>query len=287
MVWTIGDVRITKVIEMEQHVELAGMIPAATIEALEPHAEWLRPHFLDHEGGSNLSIHAFVIESGGRRILVDTCVGDRVVEGVGELRGDPAFLDRLLEAGFAPESIDVVCCTHLHFDHVGWNTRLVDGEWVPTFPNARYLFCRDEYDATMADPGFFALNLPDTVAPILEAGLADLVDPDHRVDEHVRLTPTPGHSPGHVSVVIESGDATAFITGDMSHHPVQWAEIDWGFAGDHDAALAAATRRKVLADLGDTGAVVLGTHFAPPTAGHLVTRDGSWIFEATTRTEWS
>ena len=173
MRWKIGDVTVTKVVELEQELPLKGLLPAATEEALARHLSWLMPHFIDDEGNTDLSIHAFVVESDGLRIIVDTCVGDRDMAGLPGFTGDPAFLKRLAAAGFPVESIDIVCCTHLHFDHVGWNTRLEGGKWVPTFPNARYLFCRAEYDAWMAEPGGYAWNLPDTVAPVVEAGLVD------------------------------------------------------------------------------------------------------------------
>lgn len=287
MGWTFGDVVVTKVTEHTHDLPLVGLLPDATVEALEPHVGWLAPHFTDGAGNTALSIHSFVLESEGLRILVDTCIGDRTVPGMDGLRGDPEFLDRLTAAGYAPESIDVVCCTHLHFDHVGWNTRRDGDRWVPTFPNARYLFCRGEYEAWTAESSPFAPNLPDTVAPVIDAGLADLVDSDHRITTEVRFVPTPGHSPGHVSVAIESRGCHAFITGDMAHHPVQWAETDWGFAGDWDGRLAAGSRRRIADELADTGTVVLGTHYASPTAGHLVRRDERCIFVATDRTEWN
>lgn len=281
MKWFIGDVAVTKVVELEQELPLSGLLPDATVEALAAHRSWLIPDFLDDEGRTDLSIHAFVIESGGLRIIVDTCVGDRDMAGLPGFTGDPTFLDRLSAAGFPPESIDIVCCTHLHFDHVGWNTRPHDGGWVPTFPNARYLFCRAEYDAWMAEPGGYAWNLPDTVAPVVDAGLVDLVEPDHRINEEIRFIPTPGHSPGHMSVLIESGSARALITGDATHHPVQWAEPDWGMGGDWDGPQGAESRRRMRDDHGDSGTVVLGTHYAAPSAGHIVSVDGRWEFHVT------
>lgn len=280
MRWKIGEVTVTKVVELEQELPLKGLLPAATDEALAPHLSWLMPHFIDDEGNTDLSIHAFVVESDGLRIIIDTCVGDRDMAGLPGFTGDPAFPKRLAAAGFPVESIDIVCCTHLHFDHVGWNTRLEDGKWVPTFPNARYLFCRAEYDAWMAEPGGYAWNLSDTVAPVVDAGLVDLVDPDHRVTSEIRFVPTHGHSPGHMSVVIESNGERALITGDATHHPVQWAEPDWGMSGDWDGPMGAESRRRMREEHGDTGTLILGTHYAAPSAGHIVQRDGQWQFQA-------
>ena len=285
MRWTIGDVTVTKVVELEAPVPVAGLLPLATVEGLERHGSWLRPHFLEDEGMTKLSIHALVVQSQGRTILVDTCVGHREIPDHPGLTGPADFPDRLAEAGFPVDEIDVVCCTHLHFDHVGWNTRLDDGRWVPTFPNARYLFCRSEYEHWTAEPGGYANNLDDTVAPVVEAGLVDLVEPDHRVTDEVRFVPSHGHSPGHVSVLIESGGERALITGDATHHPVQWAEPDWGMAGDWDGPMGNETRRRLRAEHGGpadgpAGTLILGTHYAAPSAGRIVGSGDDWRFVA-------
>jgi glyoxylase-like metal-dependent hydrolase (beta-lactamase superfamily II) len=271
---------VTKVVEVVQSVRLGDLLPDATSGALERHAGWLRPHFLDEAGATELSIHAFVVESRGCSILVDTCVGHREIPGMPGLMGPEDFPDRLAAVGHPAEDIDVVCCTHLHFDHVGWNTRRVDGAWVPTFPNARYLFCRTEFEHWTGRPGGYALNLDDTVAPVVEAGLADLVEPDHVITDEVRLVPSRGHSPGHVCVLIRSGDEQALITGDATHHPVQWAEPDWSMAADWDAALGARTRRDLSAEHGPAGTLVLGTHYASPSSGRLVAEGDGWTFAA-------
>lgn len=279
MKWNIGNVVVTKVVEIEMPIALVGLLPEATLAALDAHASWLQPHFVDAEGLTMLSIHALVVESEGVRILVDTCVGDREIPGMVGFRGPSDFPDRLAAAGSAVDTIDIVCCTHLHFDHVGWNTRLEDDRWVPTFPNARYLFGRREYEHWTAEPGGSALNLPDTVEPLVVAGRADLVDDDHRVTSEVRFVPTPGHSPGHVSVLIESGGERALITGDATHHPVQWAEVDWAMVADSDSAQAADSRRRLLAEHGGDGTLVIGTHYATPTAGRIVAQGDGWRFE--------
>lgn len=280
MRWTIGEVVVTKVVEDVRSVPLAGLLPAATPEALERHGSWLRPHFVDDEGGTDLSIHSFVVESRGTSIVVDTCVGHREIPGMPGLTGPEDFPERLAAVGHPVDEVDVVCCTHLHFDHVGWNTRRSDGTWVPTFPNARYLFCRTEYEHWSAEPGGYAVNLHETVAPIVEAGLADLVGPEHDITDEVHLVPSPGHSPGHVCVLIRSGGEQALITGDATHHPVQWAEPDWSMAGDWDAEQSTRTRASLRDEHGPAGTLVLGTHYAPPSAGRVVAVDGGWRFVA-------
>jgi glyoxylase-like metal-dependent hydrolase (beta-lactamase superfamily II) len=153
-----------------------------------------------------------------------------------------------------------------------------DGKWVPTFPKARYLFAREEWAHWQTEQSHFAPNLGDTVQPVIDAGLSELVDMNHRLTDEVVLQPTPGHTPGHVSVRIESGGQQAMITGDMTHHPVQWAEPGWKMSADSDSAQAEGTRRSVAAEVADTPVLVIGTHYAEPCAGHIVTAEGGYRF---------
>ena len=191
--WKIADVRITKVVEHELPIPLNGLLVDVPDETAARHG-WLSPDFLTPEGLARLSIHGLVIDTGQRRILVDTCVG-HLREGLIMPAMPSDFLQSLAEAGYAVEDIDIVICTHMHFDHVGWNTRLVDGEWVPTFPNARYLLGRAEWEHWEVTDGAYSNNIADTVRPVVAAGAADLVEVDHRVCSEVRLIPTPGHTP--------------------------------------------------------------------------------------------
>ncbi|HZP31062.1 MAG TPA: MBL fold metallo-hydrolase [Acidimicrobiia bacterium] len=282
--WQIGDVRITRVVEMLTPVPPDGLIPTLTAEEIERNASWLKPNFMDDDGNLVLSIHALCVESQGRKIVVDTCIGnDRVIPAFGGLTLDTPFLEDLAAAGFAREDVDTVICTHLHFDHVGWNTMLVDGKWVPTFPNARYVICRGEWEhwSTASTEETYAATLDDAVRPVVDAGLADFVEPDHRVTDDIRLEPTPGHTPGHVAVHVESGGQHAFITGDLVHHPIQWAEPARSSAPDTDPAQSTATRRRLLGEFADTDVLVIGTHFAPPCSGHLVSTGDGYRFEPT------
>ncbi|HKA03138.1 MAG TPA: MBL fold metallo-hydrolase, partial [Acidimicrobiales bacterium] len=222
-----------------------------------------------------------VVDIDGTRIAVDTCVGNhkpRANPGWNDL--DTSFLDDMVAAGFPPDSIDVVVCTHLHVDHVGWNTHLVDGEWVPTFPHARYVLADTEVDYWQrtaypdGDPIF-----ADSVEPVLKADLADLVAVDHRLDDGVRFDPTPGHTPGHVSLVVESGGERAVITGDMIHTPVQIAATELTSSFDFDEAAAIQTRRDFLNRYGD-GTLVIGTHWGGPGAGRVVADgEGGWALD--------
>jgi glyoxylase-like metal-dependent hydrolase (beta-lactamase superfamily II) len=277
--WQIGQVRVSQVVEIgpvPTSPKFFFKDPPADLVARHPS---LKPHFADAQGRLLLSIHCFVIESAGRRIVGVGNDKQRRHPDWNQLNG--SFLQDLQEAGFAPESIDTVLCTHLHVDHVGWNTRWVGGRWVPTFPNARYLFARKEWEHWSQRAGEAEADdiLGDSVRPIFAAGLAELVDTDHRITDEVRLEPTPGHTPGHVSVRIESAGRRAVITGDLMHHPIQCSEPDRIVNFDTDRDLARATRRKFLACCAADRSRVLGTHFAHPTAGHVVPADEVWRFE--------
>ncbi len=275
--WQVGDVTITRVVELEVAGGSRFILPDATREAVKP-IEWLAPHFADADGRLIMSIHALIVETPDRRIMVDTCLGNdkpRTIPGWNMRQGP--FLDDIAAAGYPRESIDTVLCTHLHVDHVGWNTMLVDGKWVPTFPNARYLIGRSEWDHWRGE-GMAQRRgddiMADSVRPVFDAGLADLVETDHAVADGVWLEPTPGHTPGHVSVRISSRGEDALITGDCIHHPCQMARPEWASAADSDADAARKTRLEILDRYADGPVLVIGTHFATPTAGRIV-RDGT------------
>jgi glyoxylase-like metal-dependent hydrolase (beta-lactamase superfamily II) len=272
--WKIGGVTITSVAELaDMPIPGPEVIPLATPEAVLA-IDWLRPDFADDAGNVKLRIQALVVESAGRRIIVDTCLGNDKTRTKAYFSNlTTPFLTDLGAAGFPPESIDAVICTHLHVDHIGWNTVWRENSWIPTFPNARYFFSRVDVDYWSRTPSIDGEIFQDSVQPVLDAGLADLVDPPFAVTDEVALIPTPGHSPGHLSVRIRSGDDHAVITGDLMHHPVQMAEVDWYSQFDEDAAHAARTRREFLAEYTDTDVLVIGTHFATPGAGRVV-RDG-------------
>jgi len=276
MEWRVGSVRIVKIVDLELPIPLAGLLPQAPSDAATKYP-WLVPDFLDDDGNMRMSIHALLVDTGTHRILVDTCAGD-MREGLQLPPRSSPFLDRLADAGYTVADIDTVVCTHLHWDHVGWNTRLVDGDWVVTFPNARYLFGRPEWDHWSTHHSDYS-NIGDTVRPVIDAGAADLVEPNHRICDEVRLVPTPGHTPGHVCVVIESGNERAVITGDMSHHPVQFAIPEVSMAADTDKEMAIATRRHFLEEHTEDGALVIGTHFAGRTAGRVRADGDGWRFD--------
>ncbi len=275
MRWQIGDVSITKILEMEALGGSRFVLPEATPEEIKP-ITWLVPDFADENGRLRMSIHALVVQTPTLKILVDPCLGnDKTGRHVPAWNGRQGrFLEDMAEAGYPREDIDIVLCTHLHTDHVGWNTMWVDGRWVPTFPNARYIFGRAEFEHWRTqDVNEVAVAVfNDSVRPVFEAGLVDLVDSDYRLCEEIRLIPTQGHTPGHMSAEILSRGQMGFITGDIAHHPCQLARPEWSSVPDCDPELARQTRRRIFSQLAGTPTLVFGTHFTGR-PGHIV-KDG-------------
>jgi glyoxylase-like metal-dependent hydrolase (beta-lactamase superfamily II) len=278
--YRVGDATITCVVEEQtERIPPELFFPEARAELVARHA-WVVPDFADAKGRIAMRVQAFVVEVAGRTVLVDPCVGN------GKQRALPfwnekswPFLERFAAAGFAPERVDTVVHTHLHADHVGWDTRLEDGAWVPTFARARHLYTARELDwcKRTANPGIDGVY-DDSIAPIFAAGLADVVEEDADLGAGLRLEPTTGHTPGHVSLWVESRGERALLTGDFLHHPVQCAEPGWAEIGDEDAALARATRRRMFERAAATGALVLGTHFPNRPAGRIRADGAAWRF---------
>lgn len=299
--WRIGEATITAVVEQSLD-DINGLIPKATPENLSE-ITWLRPHFMDVGGALLGLIQCFVIEIGGKRIVVDTCVGDHKDLPISPHWNQQVFglFERFKAAGFDPEGIDFVLCTHLHLDHVGMNTLLIDDAFVPTFPNAAYLFARTEFefwaseyarpeeDPTTLERAFDRMRAnfhktqkhvhDQSVQPILDAGLAELVDLPHEIVPGISLVSTPGHTPGHASVEIASEGARALITGDCFHHPCQIARSDWGTHADIDRDRGTETRKGILRGMCGTKDLMIGSHFAWPTAGRIVEDGESYRLE--------
>ena len=288
--WTIGETTITAVIEAEGPTRGTFLFRGADEAAVLAEHQWAIPDFVTEAGRLLTRVQALCINTGSKRIVVDTCVGnDKIRTNRFWNQLSTPFLASLIEAGFDRHDVDIVVCTHLHIDHVGWNTMLVGGDWVPTFPNAEHIFVDTEFahwNAEMvandgADQDGDTVHA-DSVVPVVDAGLAKLVPTDYEVVEGITLTPTPGHTPGHVSVAITSGDDKAIITGDMMHHAVQVATPHWRSRFDIDGDAAEATRRDFLAEYADSDWLVIGTHFGGPCAGHIVSTDQGFEFRAQT-----
>jgi hypothetical protein len=226
--WQVGDVTITRVVELEAVGGTRFILPDATREACREF-DWMQPHFMDNDGNLIMSVHALVIDTGELRIVVDTCIGndkERSIDAWSHLQTN--FLEDLAAAGYPRESIDYVLCTHLHVDHVGWNTMWVNGKWVPTFPKARYLLARKEwsYWDTHEDEADYGPILADSVRPVIDAGLVDLCS-----------------------------------------------------SADFDQSQGRQTREDLLAHYANGDTLIIGTHFATPTAGYIRPRDlgGYWL----------
>jgi glyoxylase-like metal-dependent hydrolase (beta-lactamase superfamily II) len=279
--WRIGDVDIARIVEVYGFEDdISMLLPDATPQYLQQFG-WLVPHFATPDGRMIISFQCFVLRSQGRIAMIDTCIGnDRRREFEVFCNMQNTFLEDLHSAGFPASQVTDVLCTHLHFDHVGWNTRLVGGCWVPTFPTARYLFGRREWQhwQHLRDTnGYHHMShLQDSIDPILAAGLEQFIDADFRLTDEVSLIATPGHTPGHVSVLIDSRGKQAVITGDLMHNPVQIAVPATEARFDMDKPQAARTRCDFVQRFCNTGTLVIGSHFAEPTAGLIVPDGNTW-----------
>jgi glyoxylase-like metal-dependent hydrolase (beta-lactamase superfamily II) len=276
----LGDIRVDRIVDWEgPFLTAPQMFPDATREALEPHLEWLAPDALSaDELRLILPVQSYLVRSARHTLLIDTCIGCRkshdVFRGWGA-RSDEAWLARLRAAGVSPEDIDTVMCTHLHVDHCGWNTRRVDGRWLPTFPNAKYLFARAEYEASAASD---SIVFRENVLPVMEAGQAVLVELDHEIEHGIHFEPTVGHTPGHVAVALQSNAARAVMSGDLIHSPLQLAFPEWSPRVDWDRALSATTRRRFLEAHADTATIVMTAHFPQPSMGQVLSAGNAFRF---------
>lgn len=274
----IGDITYHRIVESEgPEFDLGFLIPDATPENMAPHLGWMRPRFLDPATGKLvMATQSYVLRTRHHTILIDACVGndkERRFHDSWAMRTGTRYLDELGAIGLAPEDIDFVMCTHLHADHVGWNTRLVGGRWVPTFPNATYVFARTEFDyweeVNKGGKKYSDGCIDDSVLPVVEAGQAKIVADDFAMDDQIRLEPSPGHTPGHVSIRVESGAARGVMCGDVIHSPIQCRHPEWSAVGCSDRALSARTRRAFLEKYCDTDTLVMTAHFPSPSAGHV------------------
>lgn len=282
--WRVGDVEITAVDEID--LTLPGGVPGSILPDATPAAlesgGWRRSEYVTPDGGLRLRVQALLVQTPGARVVVDPCIGN------GRRRRSPLynmletpFLERFARAGWDRAAVTHVVNTHLHMDHVGWNTMAVDGAWVPTFPNARYSFSRRDFDYYTAtgDEDRRAM-LADAVLPVVDAGLADFFERETLLTPGLRLVPTPGHSPGHASVLIESRGERAIVTGDVMHHPAQIGHPEWSSSLDVDQDASRTTRLRFLETWADGATLLIGTHFPPPSAGRVRRTAGGYAFDA-------
>jgi glyoxylase-like metal-dependent hydrolase (beta-lactamase superfamily II) len=279
--WQFGDATMQRIVESETPMlSPFEIFPDCTQAHLDANRSWLQPRFQDGaSSGLIIAIQSFLIRRNGLTILVDSCSGNDK-----EMRVRPAFhraqwpwLRALGAAGVKPTDVDIVLCSHLHVDHVGWNTRLDNGRWVPTFPNARYLIGRREFEhwkaagpAALARTGDY---ITDSVLPVFESGQADLIGDDHAVARDVAVEPAPGHTPGQLMVRVGSGREQAILCADLMHHPLQIRYPEWSTRFCADPVAARATRIKFFNDHAGTGRLIFPAHFPHPTGGSIE-RDG-------------
>ena len=276
----LGEITVHRIVEHEVPVYLpTDMFDDAIPEAVEPYRDWLVPKALcPRTGCLVMPVVSYLVRTRHHRILIDTCVGcDKTYAEppAWHQRENERWLAGLAAAGAHPDEIDFVFCTHLHSDHCGWNTRLVNGRWKPTFRNAKYVFSREEYAATEAEGHQLFL---DNVLPVMEARQAVLVDMDYALDDELWLEPTTGHTAGHVAVHLRSGPHRAAMCGDLIHSPLQLVEPDWSCNSDFDLVLAATTRKKFLRTHCDTETLILTSHFPSPSVGHIVSSANRYDF---------
>jgi len=277
----IGDVTVAAVVELERVGLPAQMVfPDWSAELLKAEPEATAPlHYDDKEKAIIVAMQSFLLKTRHHTILIDTCVGND------KQRNNPHFnrlripwLERLTATGTRVEDVDFVLCTHMHVDHVGWNTRLENGRWVPTFPNARYIFARQEWEHWQRMSRENQLTrtgdyVADSVLPIVEAGRADLVETDHEIEDGIWLDHLPGHTPGLVGVHLKNSGGEAIFCGDMMHHLIQVARPGMSTNFDTDQKQAAETRRRFLDSTAGTNILVVPSHFPGATAGHVHRRD--------------
>lgn len=277
----LGNITVQRIVEHEIPAYLPlEFFDEATVEAVEPYRAWLEPKALcPRSGRMVMPVQSYLVQTRHHIILIDTCCGCNKTFAdppAWHQRGNEVWLDNLRRAGVQPEAVDYVLCTHLHSDHCGWNTRLVDGRWVPTFPNAKYLFTDIEYQAMAAENHQIFI---DNVQPIIEARQAVLVELDYALDDEIWLEPTLGHSVGHVAVHIKSGHHHAVMCGDLMHTPLQLAEPGWSPTFEYDMTASTNTRKSFLDTYCETDSLILTAHFPSPSIGHIIARGDAYDFK--------
>ncbi len=270
----VGEMTVHRIVELEApFLPALEMLPALTPQLLDENRSWLQPDSLDANDVFNLCYQTYVVRTPHHTILVDSCLGNDKQRPRPEwhLKTDNTYMRALAAAGLSVEDIDFVMCTHLHGDHVGWNTQLVNGEWVPTFPKARYVFSeREMASAVMTDSLSPNAAYRDSVLPIVQRGRAELVGDDFQLGDHVRILSTPGHTDGHVSVCFGKKQDDVVMTGDLIHVPLQARYPELSFVRDKDPVLAATTRRAFLERYCETPTLCCTAHFPSPSAGRVV-----------------
>lgn len=281
----IGDIRIDRIIELETHFDPFEFLPELTKDQLDSNRDWMIDCGALHpETGQLIFVmQSYLVRTPHHTILLDSCVGNdkrHPNRPSWHMRSDDTYLRALAAAGVSVDDIDFVMCTHLHPDHVGWNTKLENGRWVPTFPKAKYVFSDKELAHWTAQNAENEIPyMTDSVLPVVEAGLVQQVSSDYAFDDHIRLQPTPGHTPDHYAVHMHSGDHHAVMCGDLIHSPIQCKYPETAARPDFDKALAKQTRRAFLEATCESGATMCTAHFPNPSIGKVKQAGEAFRFE--------
>src|ERR1700744_4976791 len=284
--FSVGDLTIHRIIEQETSFFPAReMLPDLTPELLAENRGWMKKAgALDDQDTLILCFQSYIVKTPHHTILVDSCIGNdkpRPLRPKWNMKTDDTYMHAVAAAGFSPSDVDFVMCTHLHVDHVGWNTRLENGRWVPTFPNARYVFGKTEFDYWVEQNGKAAVPpFADSVLPVVEANKAEIVRNDFAIGDHVRILPTPGHTPGHIAFAMGKATDDAVFVGDIMHSPLQLQHPELSPRFDVDAARAAVTRKNFLERYCDTDTLCCTAHFPSPSTGKIRRKGDGFSCEA-------
>lgn len=283
--YSVGDLTIHRIIEQETtFLPALDLLPGLTPEVLAENRPWMKQaKALNDEDVLILCFQSYVIKTPHHTILVDSCIGNDKPRPrpAWNMKSDDTYMRALDGAGVSVDDIDFVMCTHLHVDHVGWNTRLENGRWVPTFPKARYVFAKQEFDYwTEQNANAEVAPFADSVLPIVEAKRHEVVGNDHQIGDHLRILPTPGHTPGHVAFTFGRGKDDAVFSGDLMHSPIQTLYPEMSVKFDVDAAQAATTRRSFLERYCDTETLCCTAHFPSPSVGKIRRKGNGFVCAA-------
>ncbi len=283
---TIGDMEIWRVVDMET----VGCVPTdtfpeASIDVIKSNYDWLYPNYIDSDNNLIMAMQSFVIKANNKIILVDGALGNDKHRHTNwaDKRQSP-YLDRFSEIGLNIEDVEMVLTTHMHMDHVGWFTKWSNGDWIPTFPNAKYIFVRKEYEYWKNTPENGNLDtsfgLIDSIEPVMNSKQAEFVPVDYTLNDRIYFEPAPGHTPGQVMIHIKSNKKHLIMAGDIFHHPIQIAQPDWtADYYDVDTTEAEKTRIEFLNKYVDSGVIIIGAHFGNKPAGIIKKNNGKIIFK--------
>ena len=283
----IGEFEVRRIAEFEgPFIAPEDFFPDFDPEVLRENPDLTGSRLIDRESGRLVfSFHSFVVRTGRHTILIDSCLGNDKERPARQQfhRMRTSYLADLAAAGIQPEAVDYVMCTHLHWDHVGWNTRLLDGSWVPTFPNARYIMARREFAhwdgaAQRGEDTPHRAAFEDSVLPVVRTGQSLLVDDDFAMEDGLWFESAPGHTPGNIVIHARSGDDHAVFLGDVVHHQLQLARPEWSTRACSDMDLSRTTRTRLIEEHAERGTLLLPAHFPAPTAGRIVRHDGAYRY---------